>query len=541
MRFNHGLYRARILFAFLLTAIGVADARQAAPAREPASKAAAILTWPAAKREQYIAALDSLFLTRTVKAGPRVKELETGRSLIAFEPGGSRARAFDRYLATQRVRGVLVMQDGKIRLERYLAPHSRGTRWNSFSVAKSITSTLLGAAMKDGYIRSLDDPITRYITALRGSAYDEVTIRQLLTMTSGVKWNEDYTDVNSDVARMYAQAPVPGFDMTVSYVRKLPREAPPGTKWVYKTSETNLVGVLVAEATGKPLAEYLSEKIWRPYGMERDAEWMIDDVGHEQGGCCLAMTMRDFGRFGQFILDGARINREPVVHDSWLRDATRTQVSTGPDAGYGYQWWTREDGTFEGRGIYGQSLHIDRTRRLVIVINSATGEPTGGAAAEARQEFIGQVKAAIDTERVATMSTTEKDPFTGTWVFSHARSALSTPMPRNWVLHINASASDVSHREEIINADGSETTVVLHPRFDGEDHTVSGTPLMDSITCTRVGSHALACSGKKAGAVTLRDTLIVSPDGGTLTLNYSIFDGNQEVAKGTGIFERKGV
>ena len=154
-------------------------------------------------------------------------------------------------------------------------------------------------------------------------------MRQLLTMTSGVKWNEDYTDVNSDVARMYAQRPDPGFDMTVSYVRKLPREAPPGTKWVYKTSETNLVGVLVAEATGKPLADYLSEKIWRPYGMERDAEWMIDDVGHEQGGCCLAMTLRDFGRFGQFILDGARVAGQPIVPDTWLPEATRTQVVDG--------------------------------------------------------------------------------------------------------------------------------------------------------------------------------------------------------------------
>ena len=186
--------------------------------------------------------------------------------------------------------------------------------------------------MKDGDIKSLDDPVTRYITALRGSAYDEVTVRQLLTMTSGVKWNEDYTDMNSDVARMYAQPPDPGFDMTVSYMRKLPREAPPGTKWVYKTSETNLVGVLVMEATGKPLAEYLSEKIWRPYGMERDAEWMIDDVGHEQGGCCLAMTLRDLGRFGQFILDGARIGGTSIVPDTWLAEATRTQVETGATA-----------------------------------------------------------------------------------------------------------------------------------------------------------------------------------------------------------------
>jgi CubicO group peptidase (beta-lactamase class C family) len=203
------------------------------------------------------------------------------------------------------------------------------------------------------------------------------------------------------VAQMYARPPDPGFDMTVSYVRKLPREAPPGTKWVYKTAETNLVGVLVAEATGKPLSQYLSEKIWRPYGMERDAEWMIDDVAHEQGGCCLAVILRDYGRFGQFILDGARINGEPIVLDNWLREATRSHVSTGAgtSAGYGYQWWTSADGTFEARGIYGQTLHIDPARHIVIVINSATEQPTGRAAGQARQDAIRALSAELDAEK----------------------------------------------------------------------------------------------------------------------------------------------
>ncbi|HEY3883921.1 MAG TPA: serine hydrolase, partial [Vicinamibacterales bacterium] len=332
--------------------------------------------------------------------GTHVHALERGRPLAAFEPGGSRADEFERFLKDERARGVLVLQDGRIRLERYVSPDTPTTRWNSFSVAKSITSTLVGAAMKDGAIRSLDDPVTRYIRGLRGSVYDAVTVRQLLTMTSGVKWNEDYTDPHSDVAQMYAQPPDPGFDMTVSYVRKLQREAPPGTKWVYKTSETNLVGVLVQEATRKHLADYLSEKIWRPYGMQRDAEWMIDDVGDEQGGCCLAMTLDDYGRFGQFILDGARINGTSIVGDNWLPEATRTQVSTGaPGAGYGYQWWTRDDGTFEGRGIYGQTLHIDSARRLVVVINSATEQPTGRASGLARQAFIAAVGTELDAER----------------------------------------------------------------------------------------------------------------------------------------------
>ena len=367
--------------------------------RQPASKAAAILTWTPAKRERYIAALDAFFLTRTVKAGSRPHALDRGRPLVAFEAGGTRAGYLEQFMNAQRVRGILVLHDGKIRLERYASPHTAATRWNSFSVAKSITSTLVGAAMKDGAIRSLDDDVTRYIKGLRGSAYEGVTVRQLLTMTSGVQWNEDYEDVGSDVARMYARAPVPGLDMTVSYVRTLPRETAPGTKWVYKTSETNLAGVLVAEATGKRLADYLSEKIWGPDGMERDAEWMIDDVGHEQGGCCLAVTLRDYGRFGQFVLDGARIAGKPIVADNWLAEATRTQVSIGPGSGYGYQWWTREDGTFEGRGIYGQTLHIDPARRVVIVVNSATERPTGRETGEARREFIAVVKAALDSER----------------------------------------------------------------------------------------------------------------------------------------------
>jgi hypothetical protein len=137
-----------------------------------------------------------------------------------------------------------------------------------------------------------------------------------------------------------------------------------------------------------------------------------------------------------------------------------------------------------------------------------------------------------------TMSTSGQDPFTGTWIFSGARSALSTPMPRSWVLQIIASESDVSHREEIMASDGSAMTVVLHATFDGEDHAVNGSPLMDAIACTRPGPRVIASTGKKAGTVTLTDTLTVSPDGEVLTLTYSIFDGSQEVAKGTGIFER---
>lgn len=385
--------------AILAPALGVSLASQPQAKREPASRAAVVLTWNQAQREAGFAGMETIFLTRTVRASGRPRPLPDGKPL-PFAAGGPRADEFDRFIARQKVAGVLVLHDGAVRLERYALTGGRTVRWHSFSIAKSITSTLVGAAMKDGSIKSLDDPVTRYITDLRGSAYDDVTVRQLLTMTSGVRWNEDYTDLKSDVARMYAEPPAPGLDMTVSYVRKLPREAPPGTRWVYKTAETNLVGVLAMAATGKSLADYLSEKIWRPYGMERDAEWMLDDIGHEQGGCCLAMTLRDLGRFGQFILDGARIGTASVVTDTWLAEATRAQVSTGGDgSGYGYQWWTRAEGAFEGRGIYGQTLHIDPARRLIVAINSAAEQPTGRGQGQARQDFIAAVKAEIDREK----------------------------------------------------------------------------------------------------------------------------------------------
>jgi CubicO group peptidase (beta-lactamase class C family) len=402
-----GLQRRFVVSAGLSAVLGLAvvagHAQQASPdPRQPASKAAVVLTWNQAQREAGFAGMETIFRTRTVRVGAKARPLPDGGTLTAFAPGGDRSGWFDAFIADQKVAGVLVLRDGAVRLERYALTGGPTVRWHSFSVAKSITSTLVGAAMKDGLIKSLNDPVTRYIKDLAGSAYDDVTIRQLLTMTSGVRWNEDYTDLNSDVARMYAEPPDPGLDMTVSYVRKLPRESPPGTKWVYKTSETNLVGVLVMEATHKPLADYLSEKIWGPYGMERDAEWMVDDIGHEQGGCCLAVTLRDLGRFGDFILGGARIGAASIVPDTWLAEATRNQIATiSSGAGYGYQWWPRDDGTFEGRGIYGQTLHIDPKRRLVIAIDSAAETPNGRGQGQARQDFIAAVKAEIDREAVA--------------------------------------------------------------------------------------------------------------------------------------------
>ena len=309
----------------------------------------------------------------------------------------------DAYMAGQRSAAVLVVHDGKLRLERYGLDFDRSGRWTSFSVAKSITSTLVGVAIRDGYIRSMDDKVSAYIPQMKGSAYDDVSIRQLLTMTSGIRWNEDYADPASDVARFNKHQPEEGVGAIVSYLRRLPREVPAGTRWHYSTGETNLVGILVSEATKKPLAAYLSEKIWQPAGMEQPATWILSRTGKEISGCCIQAATRDFARFGLFILNGARINGQGIVPEGWLEEATteRTGIDR-PGRGYGYLWWTYADGSFAARGIFGQGIFIDPKRKLVIASNADWG---GGAtdpvAIEAREAFYRAVQRAIDDEAAA--------------------------------------------------------------------------------------------------------------------------------------------
>lgn len=336
--------------------------------------AAQVLFWPQAQRYHNFRSMERIFPSIRIQAGTHVHPLPQGKSLVPALGGES---AVDTMMDSLDEVGLLVLQDGEIRLERYRHGFDRSQRWTSFSVAKSLTSSLVGAAIQDGYIKSIDDPVTRYIPGLKGSAYDGVSIRQLLTMTSGVKWNEDYTDPNSDVARMLSTPEPPGENPTVAYMKKLPREAAPGTKWVYKTGETILVGVLVEKATGKHLADYLSEKIWRPYGMQEDAFWEVDVGGENIGGCCVSAALRDYGRVGQFYLDGGRAGGKPVLPPWWIKQATSKQADIGErDFGYGYQWWVEPDGSYDAIGLFGQLIHIDPQHRLVIVTLSNWANPT---------------------------------------------------------------------------------------------------------------------------------------------------------------------
>lgn len=334
-----------------------------------------------------------------VPMGSKVHQLPQGSPFAAFSAGGAKEKALEDFIKEQKVTGLLILHDGKIRLERYALGHSKSNLWSSLSVAKSVTSTLVGAAIKDGYIKSVDDYVMNYIPDLKGSAYDSVTIRHLLTMTTGVKWNENYTDPDGDIARFDTDPVTPGMNAAVSYMRRLPAEAEPGKKFVYSTGETHLLGVLVSAATHQTLSQYLSSKIWIPYGMEQTATWRLDRTGKEMAGCCLQMRLRDFARFGQFVLEDGRINGRSIVPDGWFKTATKIQVPLWPGGGYGFGWWIFAGNAFEALGIHGQMIHIDPSRKLVIAVNSAWPEADSNERHTAVANFVKIITDEIDKEK----------------------------------------------------------------------------------------------------------------------------------------------
>ena len=354
-----------------------------------------ILFWDQQQRDAGFKVLDELSLmvkSRTIIPSGNVKELPMGMPLNLNVD-------MDAFFEDQRLSGALILHKGQIRYERYGIGHSPEKRWTSFSVAKSFTSTLVGIALKDGDINSLDDSVSTYIDGLKGSVYDDVSILQLLTMTSGVAWNESYTEPDSDVAKFNFHQANDGLPNIVSYMRTLKRAHPAGEQWHYSTGETNLIGILVAQATGRNISDYLTEKIWQPFGMADKASWLLGPDGNEISGCCMQASLRDYARYGLFIAQGGKINGVSVLPDGWLADATSTQISIGIEgSGYGYQWWTFDDGSFTARGIFGQTIFVDPKRELVIAFNGNWLNASDEALNTKRFEFIDKVQYTVDQQ-----------------------------------------------------------------------------------------------------------------------------------------------
>jgi CubicO group peptidase (beta-lactamase class C family) len=350
--------------------------------------------------------IDRLFPSRTIAHGDKVLMLPPApRQLtqLKFVSRGKHWDLFD-YLAVNRVAGVLALKDGRVALELYQYGNTAKTRWMSMSVAKSITSTLIAAAIKQGYIGSIEDPVTKYVPTLAGSAYEGVSIRELLTMSSGVRWNETYTDPTSDRRRLLeaqiAQRPGAALDL----MKKLPRAAEPGTVNNYNTGETLVAGVVVRNAVKRSLSDYLSERIWKPFGMEADATWWLDSpAGIEIAGSGFSATLRDYGRFGLFFLNGGRVGGEDILPTGWLQEAGAPQrLKNGTKVDYGYFWWPAiptpnvpdPQGAFMAQGIFGQYVYLNPKEHVVVVVWSAQSKPQGMDIID-DLDFFGAVTAAL--------------------------------------------------------------------------------------------------------------------------------------------------
>lgn len=323
------------------------------------------------------------FASDTVARGERVRDLPLrpgGLPALRIEDQG---RVFDLYdyLATNGVAGLLVLKRGQVAFETYQRGITPDTRWNSCSLAKSVAATLVGVALKEGAIDSLDDPVTKY--ADLGGVYREVSLRQMLRMCSGVQWNEDYGDPASERRRLLdVQARWQAGGIR-DFMKALPARQPAGQAWAYNTGESYLLSAVMEGATGMRLADYLQSRLWSRLGMECDATWWSESPGGMTiSGSGMNATLRDYARFGQFVLDGGKVDGERLLPDGWVAEAGSPYRIGDTEIPYGYMWWIPElkdpalQGTFQAEGIYGQFIHINPAQELVVVVLSSRGKPS---------------------------------------------------------------------------------------------------------------------------------------------------------------------
>lgn len=331
-----------------------------------------------------------LYPTRTIARGGPIHALPPAdRPLLpdglTFRVG-ERTTGFDEAFAHGRVAGLVVLHEGKLVYERYALGADASTRFTSWSVAKSFTSTLVGLALGEGLVSSLDEPIERYVPEAKGTGYEGVAIRQALQMSSGVRFREVYTDGGSDVVEFVTQSMVLNRARANALAIDFPRAHPPGTVFNYNTAETQVLGEVLRNATGRSPSAYLEEKLWRRLGMEHDATWVLDregPAGMEMTGCCLNMTLRDEARFGQLFLQDGTWEGERVLPAGWVARATVPEPGAAhlhfpvredglpAERGYGYQWWWLGDGAYAAEGVRGQFIWVDPKRRVVIARASA--------------------------------------------------------------------------------------------------------------------------------------------------------------------------
>lgn len=314
--------------------------------------------------------------TSTLHAAKEPSDLGNNTASLSFTGDFlGKKTSVDEFVDASNTSALLVIKDGKIIYERYAHGDSVDSLHTSFSVAKSFVSALVGIAIAEGHIKSVDDPIRQYLPALTSKTYDDVTIRHVLTMSSGVQFNETYTDPESDINRMGIMTQKMSY---LEYINTLERAHRPGTYNHYASINTQLLGILLVTVTGKSLTDYMQDKLWTPLGMEHNGMWVLDEQGYELAMGGLAASARDYARLGLLYLNEGKWGARQLVPRQWVHDSVtpdaphlmpgKNPASSNP-SGYGYQWWTpREwDGDFLARGIWGQNIYVHPGNGVVIV------------------------------------------------------------------------------------------------------------------------------------------------------------------------------
>jgi CubicO group peptidase (beta-lactamase class C family) len=334
-----------------------------------------------------LVSFDKLLPGPTVSAPSQVSPLARSCEPFQFSyPHDGQQRSLDDYLARHPATGLLIARGPTILVERYQYGRRDTDRFVSQSMAKTITAMLFGMAVQDGKIRSLDDRAEDYVPELKGSAYGETSLRALLTMSSGVAWSETYGP-NDDLTKFTNALFRPNAPSAAVLLADQKREAPQGTRVHYASSETEILGLVIAAATGRRLTDYASERLWKPMGAEADAAWSADRRGDVLAFCCFSARLRDYARFGLLLAnDGGGIVPAPWVVEatSAPADSYRAARKATPFWGYGYQTWLMPAAgrMFAARGIHGQTIFVDPASKLVLVHTAVRVRAGSDAAAQ---------------------------------------------------------------------------------------------------------------------------------------------------------------
>jgi hypothetical protein len=287
------------------------------------------------------------------------------------------------FLKEQYTTGMIVIKDDKIAFEKYWLGNDDESIVISWSVAKSMVSALIGIAVVEGLIRDIFDPVTDYVPFLKGTGYDNVPIKHVLQMSSGIRFDENYGDFNSDINRL---GRLLALNTSIDeFVASLKNNREPGTYNQYVSMDTQVLSMVLREVTGKTVSEYMEEKLWKKIGTESDGYWLIDNRGVEIAFGCFNAVLRDYARFGLLYLNDGKCDGKTVIPSDWVKasvtpDAPHLQPGDNPHSywvlGYGYQWWIPQnpEGDFLAVGVAGQYIYVHPAHRLVIAKTSAYGD-----------------------------------------------------------------------------------------------------------------------------------------------------------------------